>query len=639
MNKNIASMLGQGDQLQEFARRDFLHLSATTATLLGFGGLLSACDGDDDDQTGTPAPAPTPPPTAAQPLPRQPAITDQDVLNFALGLAHLTANFHSFAATGAGVSPPVLGGAKVAFTDPALQSYAQELLYREVQHFNLLRLQLGTAAQPLPTVDLTSTGGFQKAAGAILGQGTGGVFDPFGGENNYLLAAYLFQDVIVTAYKSAIRLLPTKNYVNSFAGMLATKAYHAGLLRTLLYRRGLTNPALHAATEEIAKVRDRLDGLSVTDRGVALNEDRTSIAPVDSDGAVFGRTLGQVLNVMYVNDGAVRSGGFFPDGLRVPYVDNTSGYGFVEKYDARLDFLIDPNEVVREIAGDFNWIEGPLWIGGADGYLLTSHPRNNYITRWSERDGFSVFLTPSGAPEPIDPLKYAEPGSNGLFLGRGGVLVADGSLRSVRLLDLETKTFTLIADSYEGTKFNSPNDFAVSPRDGSIYFTDPIWGLRGHMNAPLRETDYTGIFRIDRNNNVSLFGKFVLPNGIGISPGGTKLYHTDIARGWVEHTLDENGMSASNRDFIPRQALSGGDGLKIDAAGNMWATVSDGITIVTPEGTRLGTIRMNDTAANCEIGADGYLYITSNRRLARIKVRAKKLMIPQFTSRLMARKT
>lgn len=640
MNKPNIPAADTSGRPQEFARRDFLRMSTTTAALLGAAGLLNACGGDDGNPATPTTPTPTPVRNFATALPMQPALTDADILNFALDLSYLTANFYSFAVTGSGLPTAVLGslapagsvfgGAKVTFADPAIQSYATEIQQREVQHITLLRSQLGASAHTLPTVDLTPTGGFLKLASATSGLTPGAAFDAFGSENQFLLAAFLFQDVMVTAFKSMSRLLVTKTYVDAFCGMLATKAYHAGMLRTLLYRRGLTVPALRTATEALAKLRDTLDGRAVTDRGLAIVNNQTGFAPVDSDGAAFGRTLGQTLNVMYVNAAAATSGGFYPAGVRMPFINGTSGYGFVEQFDARLDALIDTTEVVEEITGEFNWIEGPVWIGGADGYLLTSHPRNNYITRWNEKDGFSVFTTPSGMAEPIDPLKYAEPGSNGLFLGRGGILVADGSLRSIRVMNLATKTFTLIADRFEGAKFNSPNDFAMSPKDGSIYFTDPIFGLRGGANSALREMDYQGIFKIAPNNTVSLFGKFNTPNGVGISPDGTKLYHTDSVRGWVEHTLDANGMSASNRDFIPRANLQGGDGLKIDAAGNMWAACRDGIAIVAPDGTRLGAIRMNDTAPNCEIGADGYLYIPSNRRLARIKVKAKKLLLPQF---------
>ena len=640
MTKQGTAIVDHGDQVQEYGRRAFLRLSATTAALLGTGVFLNACS-DSDDGDRSPPPVTTPGRSFATPVPVAPALVDADVLNFALDLGYLTASFYSLAVTGTGIPSSVLGslaasgtvygGSKVTFADRTIASYAEEIMQRELQHLTLLRTLLGSAAAPVPTIDLTPRGGFLSFAAATNGLSPGVAYDPFANDDKFLLGAYLFQDVMVTAYKSAVRLLPTRTHVDAFSGILATKSYHAGLLRTLLYRRGLTAPALRAATEAIAKLRDGFDGRAVTDRGVALNGDRTSVVAVDSDGAVYGRTLGQVLNLMYTNSGAVKSGGFYPGGAPVAAVKNTSGYGWVEQYDARLDALIDANEVVEEVVGEFNWIEGPVWIGGADGYLLTSHPRNNMITRFNERDGYSVFTTPSGMPEPIDPLLYAEPGSNGLFLGRGGVLVADGSLRLIRVLNLQSKTFTTIAERFEGKKFNSPNDFAVSPRDGSIFFTDPIFGLRGGANSALREMDYMGVFKIAPNNTVSLIGKFSFPNGIGVSPDGGTLYHTDSTRGWVAHTLDANSNPVSNRDFVPRALITGGDGFRVDATGNLWASCRDGITIVGPDGVRLGTIRTNDTAANCEIGADGYLYITSNRRLARIRVKAKKLLIPAFS--------
>jgi gluconolactonase len=303
-------------------------------------------------------------------------------------------------------------------------------------------------------------------------------------------------------------------------------------------------------------------------------------------------------------------------------------FGKVERLDSALDALIDADAVVEDIMSGFTWSEGPVWVGGADGYLLVSDPRANVVSRWSLADGGSVWLQPSGFAGTSPDL--AEPGVNGQFLGRGGLLVADSGNRHVALLDLATKRRTIIAERFEGKRFNSPNDLCVSPWDGAIYFTDPPYGLRGGANSPVREMDYTGVFRIAPDNSVTLIGKYQRPNGIGISPDGRTLYHSDGQQGWVAHTLDAAGRSIAERPFIDRaaQGMTGsGDGLRVDANGNVWMSGRDGISIISPAGRRLGIVRVNDTVSNCEIGADGYLYMSTNRKLTRVRVKARKLPV------------
>ena len=298
--------------------------------------------------------------------------------------------------------------------------------------------------------------------------------------------------------------------------------------------------------------------------------------------------------------------------------------GRVERLDPALDSLIDVGATIETLASGIVWCEGPAWVGGPDGALYYSDVRGNRMHRWSKRGGDSVFIDPSGYPRGIAD-GIVEPGTNGLFAGRGGLLVADSGNRCVSRIDLKTKQRTVLTDKFEGKRFNSPNDMCVSPRDGSIYFTDPAYGLKDNVKSPLREMDYTGIFRIAPDNSVSLIGKFDIPNGIGISPDGRTLYNDDMKAGWLAHSLDDRGNIASSRTFIARDAIPGGDGLKIDSRGNMWTSSRDGIWILDASGKRLGVIRVNGVCANCDFGADGYLYMACNHQLARIKVKARKL--------------
>lgn len=300
-------------------------------------------------------------------------------------------------------------------------------------------------------------------------------------------------------------------------------------------------------------------------------------------------------------------------------------YGKVERLDPALDALIDADAVVEQIAEGFNWIEGPCWIGGPDGYLLASDVRDNRIFRWTPRTGAQVWVDPSGFEGPNPDL--AEAGTNGLFTSKGRLLVADSGNRWLGTIDLQTKKKTPLVARFEGKRFNSPNDICVSPVTGAIYFTDPPHGLLNKNESKVREMDYNGVFKLTADGKLSLVGKFDMPNGIGISPDGRTLYHTDRAIGWVAHTLDRNGNSTGYKPFIERASLAGGDGLKIDSNGNMWASGRDGINVITPAGKRIGVIRGNDVMSNCEIGADGHLYISTNHRLTRVRVKARKLRV------------
>jgi gluconolactonase len=160
--------------------------------------------------------------------------------------------------------------------------------------------------------------------------------------------------------------------------------------------------------------------------------------------------------------------------------------------------------------------------------------------------------------------------------------------------------------------------------NGMVYFTDPPWGLNNVFNSPHREIDYTGVFRLNPDNTVTLVDKTLRPNGIGLSPDGSKLYCTDSS-GWLLFDVDERGDVSNRRVFVERSVVAGGDGLKIDDQGNMWGSSSDGITIFNPSGQRLGAIHADERISNCEFGADGYVYMSSNTRLIRAKVNVSKI--------------
>ncbi|QNE32773.1 ferritin-like domain-containing protein [Sphingomonas sp. NBWT7] len=268
-------------------------------------------------------------------------VTDADVLNFALNLEYLEANFYYFAvngtaipATSQGTSPgAVTGGAKVNFTDPLVAQYAREIAADELAHVNFLRNQLGGSAVAQPAINISGdvNGAFSAAAQAAGVVPAGTAFNPYASDENFLLGAFIFEDVGVTAYKGAAPLLTNKTFIEAAAGILAVEAYHAAIVRTTLYRKGIETPALQLieTTEKISSARDGLDGAPAEDKvkGIGPDADQgiapttsadgtvSNIAPLNSNGLAFSRSAAQTLNIVYLNRAAVTMGGFFPAGV------------------------------------------------------------------------------------------------------------------------------------------------------------------------------------------------------------------------------------------------------------------------------------------------------------------------------------
>ena len=243
--------------------------------------------------------------------------SDSAVLNFALNLEYLEAEFYlrayygwgvpSSATDGKGRRGGVTGGRKVRFESRAVEQYAREIAEDELNHVLFLRKALGSAAVARPAINLKeSFTAAARAAGLVSSSQT---FDPFANENNFLLAAFIFEDVGVTAYKGAAPLIHNKTYLEAAAGILAVEAYHAGIIRTTLYAKGL-----YSAAEKISNARDSLDNKQDVDRGIGTAK-QGNLVPADRNSIVYSRSTGDVLNIVYLNPGKVSKGGFYPAGL------------------------------------------------------------------------------------------------------------------------------------------------------------------------------------------------------------------------------------------------------------------------------------------------------------------------------------
>jgi hypothetical protein len=257
----------------------------------------------------------------------QSAPSDPDILNFALNLEYLEAQFYYFAffgtglpaniLTGTGTQGAVKGGRKVNFTDTKVMQYAAEIAADERAHVEFLRAALGAAAVAQPAIDIGSdpNGAFSAAARAAGLIGAGQSFDPYANDENFLLGAFIFEDVGVTAYKGAAPLIASKTFLEAAAGILAVEAYHAALIRTTLYQKGIQAPALITATERISDARDSLDDPTDKDQGIAPRDNASNIAPLDANGLAFSRSAADVLNIVYLTAAATSQGGFFPNGV------------------------------------------------------------------------------------------------------------------------------------------------------------------------------------------------------------------------------------------------------------------------------------------------------------------------------------
>jgi gluconolactonase len=320
----------------------------------------------------------------------------------------------------------------------------------------------------------------------------------------------------------------------------------------------------------------------------------------------------------------------FAAGATVPSRPAYEHVGHIERLAPGLDALIDPNARIEKLAEGFAWSEGPVWVRQGS-YLLFSDVPGNRMHRWSEHDGLSVFLEPSGLAGPVPP-SLREAGSNGLIPGRGNsILMADSGSRTIARLDLTTRQKTLLAERYRGHRFNSPNDLVLA-RNGAIYFTDPPYGLAGVNESPLKEQPVNGVYRLDPDGSITLIdGSLTFPNGILLSPDGRTLYvsNSDPHRAnWMAYRLDARGNAASSRVFadvtsqVAQDRPGLPDGMAIDRNGNLFASAPGGILVINPAGRILGRIETGTAIANCTFGGDGRtLYMTSNHIIARVRTR------------------
>jgi gluconolactonase len=308
--------------------------------------------------------------------------------------------------------------------------------------------------------------------------------------------------------------------------------------------------------------------------------------------------------------------------------------GHVDRYDAKLDGLISQNAEIEVLCGGFDWAEGPVWVPEDEnqfgGFLLFSDIPPNAVMKWQEGVGASVFMKPAGYTGVTDYGR--EPGSNGLALDSAGRLVlCEHGDRRLSVVTTGGGKVTL-ADRWNGKRFNSPNDLAIR-RNGEIFFTDPIYGLPEREDDPRREIDFCGVYRLQKDGTVTVQVREISrPNGIAFSPDEKRLYVANSDGSdpvWRAFPVKEDGNLGLPETFFDsskddRLRRGGGDGLKVDVAGNVFATGPGGVLVLSPQGDLLGRIVTGEAIANVGWGNDGsVLYLTSDMYLCRIQTKTK----------------
>ncbi|HLY41986.1 MAG TPA: SMP-30/gluconolactonase/LRE family protein [Terracidiphilus sp.] len=310
-----------------------------------------------------------------------------------------------------------------------------------------------------------------------------------------------------------------------------------------------------------------------------------------------------------------------------------------DRLDPRLDAIVPPNLTMERVANGFKWVEGPVWVKGS---LFFAEIPSNRICKWTPGAGVSTFLSPSGY-KGAAPYGGPEPGSNGMTLGsQGRLTVAGHAQRDVYRLEslAPDGQITILADTYRGKRLNSPNDL-VYRSDGSLYFTDPPYGLRTQKDDdPEKQLKVNGVYRLphavdqkagtppNRAALQLLVTDLTRPNGIAFSPDEKFLYvnNSEPKKIWMRYRVRPDGSLTDAKllyDATSDKRPGAPDGMKVDGEGNIYSAGPGGVWIFSPEGKPLGRLLIPEKVSNLAwAGADRKtLYITASSSIYRVHLK------------------
>jgi len=305
--------------------------------------------------------------------------------------------------------------------------------------------------------------------------------------------------------------------------------------------------------------------------------------------------------------------------------------------DGELSKVIDSNAKAEIIGTGYNWSEGPVWLAKEQKLIFSDVPENK-IYQWKAGDSVSVYLEKSGYTGTVP--RKGETGSNGLTIDRQGrlLLCQSGNRQVARMntgVDSPKATYTVLAKDYNGKRFNSPNDI-ITDSSNNIYFTDPIYGLPEGEHDPERALKFEGVYKITTNGKLYLLiDSIPRPNGIALSADESTLYiasSDETKPAWYAYHLDEKRNIKSGGillDAIPLKkeasVKQGPDGFKLDRYGNIFSAGPDGINIISPNGKRIGLIKISGRpSSNCVFNqTKDVLFITADDVVYRMALHSR----------------
>jgi gluconolactonase len=288
--------------------------------------------------------------------------------------------------------------------------------------------------------------------------------------------------------------------------------------------------------------------------------------------------------------------------------------GKVIRLDPALDKIVPAGAQIEKLGDGFQFTEGPLWM--REGYLIFSDIPANKIRKWTPDGKIGEFNKPASIT-----------GANGLTLDKQGrLIVCEQDGRKLSRIE-QDGSVTVLVDQFEGKRISSPND-VVMKSDGSLYFTDPPYGLKGGDKSPDKELAFNGVYRLKDGRVDVLYKEMTRPNGIAFSPNEKILYVANSdgqKKIWMRFDVKKDGTLANGKvllDATKDTAPGGPDGLKVDKQGNLYGTGPGGIWVISPAGKHLGTLVFPEVPANCAWGdKDGKtLYVTARKGLYRIRL-------------------